>query len=370
MTRHQKYVVTRFALRIGIGIVALAVLIVAYLALFTDAFFPLSDIKKADIPVDAKITATDDRIYYFSGATLTSVDRSGKTVWQSKFTGSSLKVSASNPLVCVYTDMLATVMDKDKNILYTVPSEGFTILETVCGNNSVALLCKLPDAENMEYVRVFNREGSEIYRSTHENTSVLDFGLTGVNDNLWELTLDTSGVEPISRISMSSPAQNAMTGTVEITDQLVSELYFFESDMYVSGTNSLTQYDTFGTKGSSTLIYGQKCIDSAYSGNNYAILFVQRGSENISNIVSLRVLAKKETGETDSFLQMPADAVAIHTSTNYVYCFLKDTVQIYELTGKFKEEIELDLELKSTKKITSDEVLLYTKDEVHIMRLN
>jgi len=97
---------------------------------------------------------------------------------------------------------------------------------------------------------------------------------------------------------------------------------------------------------------------------------VQRDAENISNIVSLRVLAKKETGETDSFLQMPADAVAIHTSTNYVYCFLKDRVQVYELTGKFKEEIELDMELNSTQKITSDEVLLYTDEEVYIMSLN
>lgn len=369
-TRHQKYVIAKTAVKIGVVVIAVVGLIIAYLALFTNAFSPFSGTTKTNIPVDAKITATEERIYYFSGSTLTSVDRSGKTVWQSKFTGSNLKVSASNQLVCVYTDTLATVMDKDKNILYTVPSDGFVLKETQCGNSSVALLCTLEDTENMEYVRVFDQQGSEIYRSTHDNISVLDFGLTGVNDNLWELTLDTTGVEPISRISISAPAQNALTGTVEITDQLVSDLYFFDSDMYVSGTNSLTQYDTFGNKGTSTLIYGQKCIDSAYSGKNYSVLFVQRDTEKISNVVSLRVLAKTESEETDSFLQTPADAVAIHTSTNYVYCFLKNKVQIYELTGKYKEELDLDLELSSTKKITSDEVLLYTDDTVYIMNLN
>lgn len=369
-TRHQKNVIVRMGLRIGGIVLAVAALLMAYLALFTNVFSPLSTLTKVEIPKDAKVTATDTRMYYFSGATLTAIDRSGKTAWQSKFSGSDLKVSAGNSLVCVYTDTLATVLDSEKNILYTVPSEGFSIQETVCGENSVALLCTLPDAENMEYVRVFDRQGSEIYRSTHEDISVLDFGLTGVNDNLWELTLDTSGVEPISRIALSSPAQNAMTGTVEITDQLVSDLYFFDSDMYISGTNSLTQYDTFGNKGSSTLIYGLKCIDSAYSGKNYAILYVQRNTENISNVVSLRVLAKTEAGETDSFLQMPADSVAIHASTQRVYCFLKDSVQIYELTGQFTEKINLDFELTGTKKITSNEVLLYTKDAVYLMKLN
>jgi len=369
-TRRQKNVIMGIGLRIVALIIAVAVLVLAYLALFTDVFSPLSSLTKVDIPANVKVVATETRLYYFSGATLTAVDRSGKNVWQSKFSGSDLKVSASDQVLCVYNNTLATVLDKDKNILYTVPSEGFTIEETACGNHSVALLCTLPEAENKEFVRVFDIQGSEIYRSTHENINVLNFGLTGVNDNLWELMLDTSGVEPVSRISLSSPFQNALTGTVEITDQLVSDINFFDSDMYVSGTGSLTQYDTFGNKGSSTLIYGMKCIDSAYEGKNYAILYVPRNAENVSNIVSLRVLAKTDTGETDSFLQMPADAVAIHASTHHVYCFLENSVKVYELTGKFTEEIELDFVLKSTKKITSNEVMLYTEDEVYIMMLN
>jgi len=369
-TKHQKSVITRIVLRITAIVIAAVVLVMLYLALFTDVFSPKSKLTKADIPQDAKITATAQNLYYFSGKTLTSVDRAGKVAWQSKFEGENLKIAASDQLICVYNETIATVLDAEKNILYTIPSSGFTFNEAKCGNNFMALLCTLQDTENMEYIRVFDLQGSEIYRVTNEEIDTLNFGLSGVNDNLWMLTLDTTGVEPISRISLSSPAQNALTGTVEITDQLVSDIYFFDTDMYVSGTNSLTQYDTFGNKGSSTLVYGLKCIDSAYSGNNYALLYVQRSTENASNAVAMRILAKNSSGETDSFLQMPEEAIAIHASTSHVFCFLKDSVRIYALTGEFIEEQEMDFEIKSTKKITSNEVLLYTEDDVYIMNLS
>ena len=369
-TRHQKNVIIRIALRVAAIVVAAVVLVMIYLALFTDAFKPKSRLTKADIPETAKITATSENLYYFSGKTLTSVNRDGKVEWQSKFEGEDLRIAASDQLICIYNETLASVLDVEKNILYSIPSSGFTFHEAQCGKNSMALLCSLQDAENMEYIRVFDLQGTEIYRVTNEEIKTMNFGLSGANDNLWMLTLDTTGVEPISRISLSSPAQNALTGTVEITDQLVSDIYFFDTDMYVSGTNSLTQYDTFGNKGSSTLVYGLKCIDAAYSGNNYALLYVQRDTENASNAVAMRILAKNSSGETDSFLQMPEEAIAIHTSTSHVYCFLKDSVRVYALTGEFMEEHELDFEIKSTKKITSNEVLLYTQDDVYIMNLS
>ncbi len=369
-TKHQKNVIMRIAIRIAAIVVAAVVLVVLYLALFTDAFSPKSKLTEVDIPKDAKITATAENLYYFSGKTLTSVDRNGKVAWQSKFEGEDLKIAASENLICIYNGHLATVLDSEKNILFNIPASGFTFHEAQCGKNSIALLSTLQDTENMEYIRVFDITGTEIYRSTNEDINTLNFGLSGQNDNLWMLTLDTTGVEPISRISLSAPAQNALTGTVEISDQLVSDIYFFDTDMYVSGTNSLTQYDTFGNKGSSTLVYGLKCIDAAYSGNDYALLYVQRNTENASNAVAMRILAKNSNGEMDSFLQMPEEAISIHASTSHVFCFLKDSVRIYALTGEFIEEQEMDFEILSTKKITANEVLLYTEDEVYIMNLS
>ena len=363
-TRYQKRRKTqmlKLALKIAAGAAGLVALFVLYLALFTDVFHPLSQLHEVNVPASAEVAATQEDIYYQSGPTHNKIDVQGNPTWNYKFTGENLTVACSETLVCVYNESFANILDPDKNVRFTVPASDFTITDVRCGQALLALLCTLEgDTQNM-YIRVFDEAGAEIYRETYANLTVQDFGLYGQTDNLWALTLDSSGVEPISRITTSSPSQNALTGTIEITDQLISDVFYIDAQLFVSGTTSLSSYDTFGNRQNSTLVYGLKCIDLASDGNNYTLVYTTRAASDPGSAYSIRCLASTDDGPRDTFIQLPSNTIAVHTSISHIYCFLEDSVYVYQLTGEFAEEIPLDFTLTKTQKLSSNQVLLFAK---------
>ena len=353
------------------GVFGACLLVFLYLVIFTDTFNPLVRLYKIDVPLTAKLTASNENLFYLSGSQLDCVDFGGKEKWSSEFAGSGYSVAVSDTLECVYNGTSASVLDTKKNVLFSVPAAEYTFLDAKCGSSCVAILSCLQGDTALYYIRVFNYAGEEIYRTSYENADVLSFDLFGDTDNLWVLTLDTTGVSPVSRISTFSPSQNAMTGTIDISDQLISDVFYADATMYLSGTYNLLSYDTFGQKQQSTLVYGLKCIDSVFSGNNYTLIYMQHSDDDVSQASTLRVLSGSEGNEVDSFLQLPSDVVSVYASSSYVYCFLEDSVYAYKLTGEFYKEIKLDFELKKAVKISADKVALYSADsETYYMRLS
>lgn len=351
-------------IKILAGVLGACVLVFLYLIIFTDVFHPLTRLYRTEIPVTAEVSASSNEIYCLDANRLECIGFDGKVEWETEFSGSNYDINVSDTLVCIYNSNSASVLDADKNVLFSIPGAEYNILNAKCGKNHIALLCSLESDRTLYYVRVFSVSGEEIYRADYESADVLSYDMFGETDNLWVLTLDTSGVSPVSRITTFAPMQNAMTGTLEINDQLVSDVYYSDSNMYLSGTYNMLTYDTFGQKQGSTLVYGLKCIDSAFSGSDYTMVYMQRTDDNISQANTLRVISRSGETERDSFLQLPGEAEAVYTSSNHVYCFMKNKVYIYKLTGEFYKETEFDFNITGSQKIASDKVLLVSEDKV------
>ncbi len=349
-------------IRILIGVIAACALVFLYLLIFTRVFNPTIKLYKTSLPPEAELSSSSSKLFYFTGSTLNCTDYYGEELWKQKFTGSDMKISNSDTLECVFNESAASIMDPQNNVLFTVPSTEYEFEDVSCGRNSIAILCSAGSERKAYYIRVFDMSGTEIYRSNYEDVDVLDFSLYGENDNLWALTLDCTGVSPISRISTSSPSQNALTGTIDITDQLISDVFYFDPNLYLSGTTNLVSYDTFGQKGNSTLVYGLKCIDYALSGSDYSLVYLPRSVTDITNAYTLRVLAHRESTEIDAFIQLPSDVIAVYSSPTLIYCYLKNSIYTYELTGEFSEEISLDFDVKDVVKLSSDRTLIYAED--------
>lgn len=209
--------------------------------------------------------------------------------------------------------------------------------------NSIALLCTLPE-QSAQYLRIFDTSGKELDRIELAGSPVLKMGFYGEADNFWYLTLDSSGVEVVSTVTITVPSQQKLIGIYNIYGQLISDVTFFGSDLYLSDTTSLSVYNTFDqAKQSETFIYGTKLADSFATKDDLILAYVPVSSVD-GNTYTVRLLSRKGL---DTLIQLPSGISNFALSGKYIYCFSKDTVYLYAHTGEFVKSIPIEFELTS-----------------------
>lgn len=351
-----------------IGLIAGAVVLVAvliYIIFFTGLFHKTESFVPLGSTGTFEIAASDTRsIYHLQGSTLHKLDAKGKVLWSAQYTQTDLALAVGRDVICLYNKETATILDTAQNPLVNIPKSEFTIHQVVCGNNSVALLSTI-EGSATEYIRVFNMEGIELHRYKVENTKVLKMGFFDESDNLWYLTLDVSGVAPISRIFTASPAQQNLTANYEIYGQLVSDACFWNTDIYISDTHALTAYDTFNTELSQTRIYGTKLIDTHYTKDDLFFAYVPvNNAENMLGTV--RVISKNGS---DTLIQLPSGIYHVALSDKYIYCFGENAIYLYHYDGKYAKGLTLDFSVASFQKLCDNLVLLRTDEDSFLYKL-
>lgn len=347
--------------------VALVLLIFLYLLLFTDVFTPPAEEIALNAGPTATVLSANDSYYYMKGTTLYCANAKGEEIWTLKFTSAgSLNVAVSDTLVCVYDENTANVYDHQKNLLFTVPQSQFRIKNVDVGKNAIAMHTTIAGQE-VEYLRVFDSTGTELDRLEIENNRVLQFGLYGEGDSLWYLTLDTSGVTPISQVVTCNPSQKKLTGIKEVYDQLVEGVYFLGTDMYLSGTVSLQSFDTFGEKLRDEItIYGQTLADTATTDDDIYFAYVPRSQAEGGTSYTVRVFS---SSGIDTLIQLPKGIKYFAVTPERIYCFSEDTLYVYKNSGEMERQEPLNLTLTGMSRLAEDKVLLRTSTAVYAMEV-
>ncbi len=341
----------------------LVVALIIYLLIFgfgpaADNFYPL------EVTSEAEVVANSKNIYYLSGATLNCADNKGREKWKVKFTSGAADLSASEDLICVYSSDFATLLTDDGEHMFTIPTTDIRTKSVRCGMGYTAFLGETEDAQ---YLRVFDTEGAEIYRSEYGISDILDYGFYGANDILYILSLDTAGISPVSRVTTISPATQALTGTIEINDQLISDIKFLDTNMLLCGTSTLSNYDNFGKPTDSTSIYGLSLSDSALSGSSYVYAFLPRDISELTTSCTARIVSSTSKGETDTNIQLPSGVLDAYVSSTKLYCILQDSVYIYKLTGEFERAVEAPSQITGVEKLGDGKLKVCCKDTVYLL---
>lgn len=354
-----------FYLSIAAGVLAL--LIALYLIFFTNLFRPQQNFFRLGAAEGAQVSAADsDTLYSLKGSTLYASNAKGENKWAYKFSSGQMQLCSSKNIVCLYSAQTATLISAAQAPLFTLPASDFTILDAECGLSSVALLCTLPE-QDAQYIRIFDTNGNELDRVELPGTQVLKMGFYGDSDNFWYLTLDSTGVEVVSTVTVVVPSQKKLIGMYDVYGQLVSDVCFFGSDLYLSDTTSLCVYDTFTQeKLSDTLIYGTKLADSVATKDDLILAYVPVSSVD-NNTYTVRLLSKKGI---DTLIQLPSGIENFALSGKYLYCFSKDTVFVYAHTGEFVKTISADFTITSFRKLCPGVVLLGSADGLYTMPLS
>lgn len=341
----------------------LVVAFILYMLIF--GFGPAAEnFYSLNVTAQTNVKANDENIYYLSGSTLNCADKTGKEVWKVKFTSGAADLSVGENSVCVYSSDIATVMTAGGEHMYTIPTTDIKTIGVSCGSNYTAFLGKTDDAQ---YLRVFDNQGQEIYRGQYDLSGILDYGFYSDNDMLYTLTLDTSGISPVSRVTTLSPATKTLTGTVDVIDQLISDIEFIDADMLLCGTSTIGIYDSFGKQMDPTSIYGLTYSDSAITENGYVYAFIPRDISELTTSCTARIISKSGDNETDTNIQLPSGVMGVYVSSGKLYCVLSDSLYIYKLSGEFEKSIDAPDKITGVEKLGEGKLKISCKDEVYLM---
>ncbi len=349
----------RFTFFIVGVILVVALLVLGYMLLFTDTFQG-EQFDESTIPITATMAIADDKVYYMEGTTLVCADELGEVLWTHTVSGSSLDLAASEQVVCVYSEKSAVAINPEGHTLFNVAPSDFSIEDVSCGQSSVAFYTSTTDGK--EYIRTIDLAGVQI--DSHELTeNVLQFGLSTSSDNLWMLSLSTSGVTPVSQIITRSPLLQSTMGTLPVSSQLISKVFMTDEHMILSGTTSHMVYNNNGgDKVSEDTIYGLYCVDSQRTEEDYNFLYTLTNSAEENYVARIITL----NSGIDTLIQLPEGVREMIVSQSYLYCFADDKITVYDFTGKFIEEINLP---SITVKKLSSSALVQNEDGVFSLPL-
>lgn len=342
-----------------IAIVSLVVL------LFGNLFGKKSVLKETELAFDGEIFATSNSIYYMQGTTLCCSDLKGNVLWSSNNNSDRLEISGSDSFICAYNENVAIVTGPNQEARFTVTPTDYKIEKVVCGKDVIVLLT---EAENGEkYLRAFDVNGNDIQRTEIADGELLGFGINGEADNLWTLMLDPNGVEPVSRITISNPAQNKMTGIIEVSDQLIYDVYFGKNNAYLMGTNNMLRYDEYNEKKSETLIYGLKCIDIVEMEAESVFACIQTDLREGDDIYNVHVIdSKGDSNPSDTIIQLPSGVKNVMLLGDRLVCFTENSMYKYRFSGEFESVTELETSVTDVRKLNENLLLVSTVDGVYL----
>lgn len=354
-----------------IGGIAVALAAVILLFVFFSTLFSGGELlKKTEMAFDGEIFATSSSIYYMKGSTLYCTDLDGKELWSSKNNAETMNISGSDTFICVFNERTAIVTGPNQEARFTITPSDYIIKDVICGNDVVVLLTETKQDRPVQYLRAFDINGNDLQRTEISGSKLLQFGLNGDADSLYTLMLDSSGIEPVSRVTISNPAQNKMTGIIEVSDQLIYEVVFGKNNMYLMGTNNMMQYDSFNQKTSETLIYGLRCIDAVEKQNESIFAFIQEDILPKENIYNVHVVVGKDgASPSDTLIQLPKGVKHAALSEDRLICFSESSIYLYKFSGEYDKEIKLGFKASDVRKLTENLILISGDDGVYLYNI-
>ena len=313
-------------------IVSGAVLICAAIALLI-FIHPKSQLeKKVAMPFSPSmpVAVSAAGIFYSDGTYLHCLNTAGAEKWNTPLAFSTGSLFASEKFVAAYSDAIVQVFSVRGASLFAKNIDG-TIKRIICSDARIGIFYQI-DENN--YLLVTDSSGQQIELFDFSKQNILDYGFYQ-SESLWVLSLDTSGVTAISRITTYKPGKS-ITGSMEMKEHLVDRVRIYNESMYVFSTTYLMTYDFYGKQQNATMTYGLKYMDMVISSGNPVFVCINRTEEEFS-VVTLISPAVSKTSFT---LSTPAIGVSV-IKDNF-YCLSTSALYKYSATGKLLGSLELD----------------------------
>lgn len=329
--------------------------------------------QKLRVPVDARIAAAAESIYYLSDNKLSCVDYSDNLKWTVEAQSGDLELNGSDQLVALNSTNALWLYNFDGTPVFQQPVSFSGTIEGVrCGVATIMVLYN--DTDGVLNVDTIGTDGERKRQMKYDNSYVIDFGYSS-GDSTYVYTIDLDSVIPVSRVATANE-QQADTGNIPVQGQVLQEVIFRNDGMYAVGTNQIMKYDYTGALKSSHLIYGWRYTDNVLlDEDSVCILLVPGGDTANESFVSTARLHIPE--QPDVSIQLEAGTKQAVLGSNRVYTYTVNKMTVYDFEGNRLRELPsnygeamINRVIKAPDNGKGTRVLVLTDDGVYSVKLS
>lgn len=256
-----------------------------------------------------------DRVLVFDGQTIECFKKNGEKAWEHNVadTTGGYQIEASDKRIILYKNENFFLIDENGDSTYRGNAEG-PIQNARCGETIVAL-----EVSGKNTLYVVNRTGAKVDEIDLGENQLMNFGMYSSNDLLWALSLNTTGLAPVSRVDIYKPGRETVN-SYQSTEQLYYAPSFHGNDVYLLGTHSIDVKPTNQRSNYSVPIYGWEYLDDNGSGDQLNILLKLSSEQGTPSIV------KVVTGNKSEDLSMPVGTIFVAAGEKALYAVTPQSV--------------------------------------------
>ncbi|MCR5808260.1 MAG: DUF5711 family protein [Clostridiales bacterium] len=209
-----------------------------------------------------------------------------------------------------------------------------------CGSANAAVCTKKPTGETA--LTVYNSTGQQVYNFDYPEGRLINFGFSEASGTtLWTMELDTDSGSPRTTVTTFDLGRMSSTGVITVSGQLIENIFFTNSSVFVVGTESLIRYSASANREIYRVqLYGYRAADVSLSGETPVLLLVPRGTDAISEASSVRLLSvsQKDVAEENAVtVTLPEGTIDCHLVNGSLVVTRQNSVLLYSAKGKLLE---------------------------------
>ncbi|MBQ3131640.1 MAG: hypothetical protein IJC24_02925 [Clostridia bacterium] len=320
--------------------------------------------KMSELPFNASANYayTGTGFLYFDAGRLYYDDISDSSKDTSyKINTEELQLAASKGISVLYHESALQIVGAGDSLVFSG-----RVLGVRCGSEHVAVLRE--DSAGGTAIVIYDKSGIQVDQMDFDATDLIGFGFSNTSDEtLWTLEADYSTPTPVSTLTTYNLTTRRTTGVMTVQGQLVEDVLFTNSSIFLSATSSLIRCNPAGsTEAYRMTVYGWELLDYSIADSGPVLMYGQRGAE-LHSTIKLYTMSEGDVGT--------AEIVQVHPPTGYVGAFLikgklcvytANKLYTYSAKGELLSTEELNDTITAAQKLADDHVLLYKGDTLMV----
>ena len=193
-----------------------------------------------------------------------------------------------------------------------------------------------------ESLTVYNSTGQPVYSLDYPAGRLMKFGFSEASGStLWTMELDTDSGTPRTTITTFDLSRVSSTGVITVSGQLVDDIFFTSSSVFVIGTESLIRYSASANREIYRVqLYGYKVVDRSIAGESPLLLLLPRTVSGVKDAPFIRLLtvSQKDVAEESAVtVTLPDELVDCHLVGGQLVIVTGSSVRLCSSKGKLIE---------------------------------
>lgn len=276
----------------------------------------------------------------------------------------NVSVAAGNGTAALYSGSAVQIIGADDFI-----DIGGQVLTLQCAKNHIAVL--RTDSAGAGAVLVYAKDGTlvDVIEQGADIITGCGFYSSASGDTLWILTLSTSAQTPVTTLTTYNYAiQNGqsvatMSGVISVNSQLVDNVVFTGSSIFISGAEQLIRCDA-GISGETwrLLTYGYKLADHSLAQTRPLFLFVPRADTAMKEVKLYTVDEAAQSSAAARTVQLGADIHSVIAVNGKMAAFSQSELYLYSAAGKLNNKYTLDFACINAQKLSESDIICEAAD--------